>query len=154
MISVIQPFQNVYKLKRLLIMTMQVHKKRMLLQKVYEPNLLCFSLMHIFLLTFCNICLEPQIKPQTYFCKHASIFHTGRKWDCLNFKAAVHYTLYAYAELSLAGVLGVLQHPQNLGVLLTLFQPEGAHYAHSISTPGFQNLTTALPSQNIKTASK
>ena len=37
-------------------------------------------------------------------------------------------------------------HPRNLGVLLTLFQPEGADYAHPIiaSTLGFQNLTTAL----------
>ena len=36
-----------------------------------------------------------------------------------------------------------------LGVLLTLFQPEGAHYANPItaSTPGFQNLTTALLSK-------
>ena len=35
---------------------------------------------------------------------------------------------------------------KNLGVLLTLFQPEGADYAHHItaSTPGFGNLTTAL----------
>jgi hypothetical protein len=33
-----------------------------------------------------------------------------------------------------------------LGVLLTLFQPEGANYAHHItdSTPGFENLKTAL----------
>ena len=33
-----------------------------------------------------------------------------------------------------------------VGVLLTLFQPEGADYAHHItgSTPGFGNLTTAL----------
>ena len=40
------------------------------------------------------------------------------------------------AELSLA----------ELGVLLTLFQPEGADYAHHItgSTPRFGNLTTAL----------
>ena len=51
-----------------------------------------------------------------------------------------------YTELLLAGVLGLLQHPQNLGVLLILFQPEGADYAHHItaSTPGFENLTTAL----------
>ena len=44
-------------------------------------------------------------------------------------------------ELLLAGV-----QPQNLGVLLTLFQPEGADYAHHItdSTPGFENLTTSL----------
>ena len=50
------------------------------------------------------------------------------------------------AELSLAGVLGVLWHPRNLEVLLTLFQPEGVDYAHHItsSTPGFGNLTTAL----------
>ena len=50
------------------------------------------------------------------------------------------------SELSLAGVLGVLQHPWNLGVLFTLFQPEGADYAHHIaaSTPGFENLTTSL----------
>ena len=35
---------------------------------------------------------------------------------------------------------------QNLKVLLTLFQPEGADYSHYItaSTPGFENLTTAL----------
>ena len=40
----------------------------------------------------------------------------------------------------------MLQHPRNLGVLLTLFQPEGTDYAHHItgSTPGFGNLTTAL----------
>ena len=33
-----------------------------------------------------------------------------------------------------------------MGVLLTLFQPEGADYAHHItaSTPGFENLKTAL----------
>ena len=33
-----------------------------------------------------------------------------------------------------------------MGVLLTLFQSEGADYAHHItgSTPGFGNLTTAL----------
>ena len=39
------------------------------------------------------------------------------------------------------------KHPRNLGVLLTLFQPEGADYAHHItaSTPGFKNLTTSLP---------
>ena len=50
------------------------------------------------------------------------------------------------AELSLAGVLGVLQHPRNLGVLFTLFQPEGADYAHHISasTPGFENLKTSF----------
>ena len=55
-------------------------------------------------------------------------------------------------ELSLAGVLGVLQHPQNLGVQLTLFQPEGADYAHQItdSTLDFENLTTALKSDIIK----
>ena len=43
------------------------------------------------------------------------------------------------AELSLCGCW-------NLGVLLTLFQPEGADYAHHItaSTPGFKNLTTSL----------
>ena len=42
------------------------------------------------------------------------------------------------SERSLAGVLGVLYHPLNLGVLLTLFQPEGADYAHHItaSNPG------------------
>ena len=52
------------------------------------------------------------------------------------------------AELSLAGVLGVLQHPRNLGVLFTLFQPEGADYAHHItaSTPGLENLKTSLHS--------
>ena len=44
---------------------------------------------------------------------------------------------FPFAELLLAGVLGVL---------LTLFQPEGVHYAHPISasTPRFQNLTTAV----------
>ena len=33
-----------------------------------------------------------------------------------------------------------LKHPRNLGVLLTLFQPEGANYAHNItaSTPAFK----------------
>ena len=48
--------------------------------------------------------------------------------------------LKVLSELSLAGVL-------NLGVLLFLFQPEGADYAHYItgSTPGFGNLTKALP---------
>jgi hypothetical protein len=37
--------------------------------------------------------------------------------------------------------------PRNMGVLFTLFQPEGADYAHHItaSTPGFENLTTSLP---------
>ena len=37
---------------------------------------------------------------------------------------------------------------RNLGVILTLFQPEGADYAHHItgSIPGFGNLTTALHS--------
>ena len=51
-----------------------------------------------------------------------------------------------YAELSLAGVLRVLLHPRNSGVLLTLFQPDGTDYAHHItaSTPGFKTLTTAL----------
>ena len=50
------------------------------------------------------------------------------------------------AELSLAGVLGVLKHPRNSGTKLTLFQPEGADYAYHItaSTPGFENLTTSL----------
>ena len=37
------------------------------------------------------------------------------------------------SERSLAGVLGVLYHPLNLGVLLKLFQPEGADYAHHIT---------------------
>ena len=33
-----------------------------------------------------------------------------------------------------------------MGVLLTLFQPDGADYAHHITarTPGFENLTTSL----------
>ena len=55
-------------------------------------------------------------------------------------------TFYVYSELSLAGVLGVLQQPWNFGVLLTLFQPEGADYAHhtTASTPGFENLMTSL----------
>jgi hypothetical protein len=41
---------------------------------------------------------------------------------------------------------GALAHPRNLEVLLTLFQPEGGDYVHHItaSTPGFENLTTAL----------
>ena len=49
-------------------------------------------------------------------------------------------------ELSLAGVRRVLQHPRKLGVLLTLFQPEGADYVYHItaSTPGFEILTTSL----------
>ena len=49
-------------------------------------------------------------------------------------------------ELSLAGVLG-----RNVGVLLTIFQPEGADYAHHItgSTLGFGNLTTALKADKI-----
>ena len=36
--------------------------------------------------------------------------------------------------------------PGNLGVLVTLFQPEGADCAHHItaSTPGFEKLTTSL----------
>ena len=36
--------------------------------------------------------------------------------------------------------------PPEFGMLLTLFQPEGADYAHHItgSTHGFGNLTTAL----------
>ena len=44
------------------------------------------------------------------------------------------------------GYWGVLKHPRNLEVLLTLFQPEGADYVHHItaSTPGFENLTTSL----------
>ena len=44
------------------------------------------------------------------------------------------------------GVLGVLSHPRDLGVLLTLFQPEVADYAPKItaSTPGFENLKTSL----------
>ena len=44
------------------------------------------------------------------------------------------------SELLLVG-----KHPQNF--MLTLFQPEGADYAHQItaSTPGFENLTTSLP---------
>ena len=43
--------------------------------------------------------------------------------------------------------------PKNANVIcerpLTLFQPEGAHYAHPItaSTPRFQNLTTALQNE-------
>ena len=43
------------------------------------------------------------------------------------------------------GAEGTLAPPE-FGVLLTLFQPEGADYAHPIiaSTLGFQNLTTAL----------
>ena len=36
-------------------------------------------------------------------------------------------------ERSLAGVLGVPYHPLNLGVLLTLFQPEGADYVNHIT---------------------
>ena len=66
----------------------------------------------------------------------------------------ISYTLFfgtlpaivTYTELSLAGVLGLLWHPRNLGVLLTLFQPEGADYAHHItaSTPRFEKLTTSL----------
>ena len=43
------------------------------------------------------------------------------------------------------GARGALAPPE-FEVLLTLFQPEGADYAHPITarTPGFQNLTTAL----------
>ena len=39
-----------------------------------------------------------------------------------------------------------LSHPRNLGVLLTLFQPDGADCAHHITatTPGFKNLMTSL----------
>ena len=36
----------------------------------------------------------------------------------------------------------MLKHPRNLGVLLTLFQSEGADYTHHIT--GFENLTTSL----------
>ena len=37
-------------------------------------------------------------------------------------------------------------NPQNLEVLLTLFQPEGVDYVHHITatTHGFENLTTSL----------
>ena len=50
------------------------------------------------------------------------------------------------AVMPLAGGQGGLYPFRNLGVQLTLFQPEGADYAHQItdSTPGFENLTTAL----------
>ena len=47
------------------------------------------------------------------------------------------------SELSLEGVLGVLYHPQNLEVLLTLFQPEGADYVHHI--------TASTPALDLKT---
>jgi hypothetical protein len=50
-----------------------------------------------------------------------------------------------YRAVVSGGAGGALA-PSELGVLLTLFQPEGADYAHHItgSTPGFVNLTTAL----------
>ena len=76
--------------------------------------------------------------------------YIGRQICCLSFAAVVvsMFRLHpSVAELSLVGLLGVLQRPQNLGVLLTLFQPEVADYAHHItagSTPGFENLTTYL----------
>ena len=65
---------------------------------------------------------------------------------CKKNKTSFSQKIFQRSELPLARVLGVLQHHRNLGVLLTLFQPEGAHYALPItaSTPGFQNLTTAL----------
>ena len=54
------------------------------------------------------------------------------------------YIIYIRAVVS-GSAGGTLAH-QELGMLLTLFQPEGADYAHHItgSTPGFGNLTTAL----------
>ena len=50
-----------------------------------------------------------------------------------------------YRAVVSGGAEGTLAPPE-LGDLLTLFQPEGADYAHPIiaSTLGFQNLTTAL----------
>ena len=50
-----------------------------------------------------------------------------------------------YRAVVSGGARGALAPPE-FEVLLTLFQPEGADYAHPItaSTPGFQNLTTAL----------
>ena len=49
-------------------------------------------------------------------------------------------------ELLLRGALRVLQRHRNSEVLLTLFQPEGADYAHHItaSTSRFENLKTSL----------
>ena len=55
------------------------------------------------------------------------------------------------AELSLtvhtsSHVILALWHPRNLGVLITLFQPEWADYAHrpTASTPGFENLDISV----------
>ena len=41
---------------------------------------------------------------------------------------------------------GGLKPTRNLGVQLTLFQPEGTEYAHHITAcpPGFENLTASL----------
>ena len=57
---------------------------------------------------------------------------------------AGHSTPQCRAVVS-GGAGGALAPPE-LGVMLTLVQPEGADYARPItaSTPGFQNLKTAL----------
>ena len=59
---------------------------------------------------------------------------------------AEFYKNFNIAELSLVGVLGVLLHPRNLEVLLTLLQPEGQIMSPTLllAPPGFENLTTSL----------
>jgi len=54
-------------------------------------------------------------------------------------------SICTYRAVVSGGAKGALAPPE-FEVLLTLFQPEGADYAHPITafTPGFQNLTTAL----------
>ena len=56
----------------------------------------------------------------------------------------------ANAGLSSLGVQEVPWHPQILADQLILSQPEGADYAHQITTgnPGFPNLPTALQVTN------
>ena len=56
-----------------------------------------------------------------------------------------HVKLYISRDVFSGGCWGALALPE-LGVLLTLFQPEGADYAHHISasTPGFENLKTSF----------
>ena len=64
-----------------------------------------------------------------------------------NFKLSMQLSpeqfVQMYSRAVVRGVLGLLQHPRNLGVLLTLFQPDTS-IPLLLSTPGFQNPTTAL----------
>ena len=88
-----------------------------------------FSKMSILRLLFQNLC---------------KLWHI---WVFIIFHQKVSYeSKLVNSELLLVGVLGCFSTPRNLGVLLTLFQPEGSDYAHHIagSIPGFGNLTTAL----------